>query len=156
MTGAAKIMPTETATTTTEPAFAVENYKVNDEDLPAFRDMQFEDINELHLDHPGASDEKYRERRDYIASLAKRFRETGEITDVDYTDEEQGIWQHVATRLEELHQKYASPFYLKAKRDLGITTERIPQLSERLPASGLHRSKAWSKPADSCRGFRTA
>jgi phenylalanine-4-hydroxylase len=52
------------------------------------------------------------------------------ITDVDYNEEEQGIWRHVATRLEALHEKYASPFYLRAKRDLGISTERIPQLTE--------------------------
>jgi phenylalanine-4-hydroxylase len=123
-------MPTETATTTAEPAFRVDNYVVKDEDLPEFRDMEFEDINQLHLDHPGANDPEYRRRRDYIAGLSKKFRETGVITDVDYTDEEQGIWRHVATRLEELHQKHASPFYLKAKKDLGISTERIPQLSE--------------------------
>jgi monomeric phenylalanine-4-hydroxylase len=122
-------MTTETAATA-EPAFTVDNYVLKDEDLPVFRDMQFEDINQLELDHPGASDENYRKRRDYIASLSKKFRETGEITDVDYTDEEQGIWRHVATRLEELHQKHASPFYLQAKKDLGISTERIPQLSE--------------------------
>lgn len=124
-------MPTETArATSSEGDFAISNYEVPDDKLPAFRDMQFEDINELHLDHPGANDPEYRTRRDYIASLAKKFRETGEITDVDYTEDEQGIWRHVATRLEELHQKYASPFYLQAKKDLGITTERIPQLSE--------------------------
>jgi len=124
-------MPTETASATTaEPAFTLDNYQVRDEDLPEFRDMEFEDINELHLDHPGASDPEYRERRDYIASLSKKFRETGLITDVDYTEEEQGIWRHVAERLEELHEKHASPFYLKAKRDLGISTQRIPQLSE--------------------------
>ena len=124
-------MPTETApATTAEPAFTLDNYQVSDEDLPEFRDMEFEDINELHLDHPGASDPEYRERRDYIASLSRKFRETGRITDVDYTEEEQGIWRHVAERLEELHEKHASPFYLKAKHDLGISTQRIPQLSE--------------------------
>ena len=128
MKGAAAQMPTESASV--EADFTVSNYRIPDDKLPEFKDMQFEDINELHLDHPGASDEAYRERRDYIASLSKKFRETGEITDVDYNEEEQGIWRHVATRLEELHQKYASPFYLKAKKDLGITTERIPQLSE--------------------------
>jgi phenylalanine-4-hydroxylase len=128
MKGAA--MLTETAMKTSEPAFTIDNFQVREEDLPAFRDMQFEDINQLHLDHPGANDPEYRKRRDYIAGLAKKFRETGEITDVDYTDQEQGIWRHVATRLEDLHQKYASPFYLKAKSDLGITTERIPQLTE--------------------------
>ncbi len=129
MKGAAKPMPNDTATTT-EPAFSISNFKVSDEDLPEFKDMPFEDINELRVDHPGASDLEYRKRRDYIASLAKKFRETGEITDVDYTEEEQNIWRHVAGKLEELHQKYASPFYLKAKKDLGITNDRIPQLSE--------------------------
>ena len=116
--------------TNPEPTFSVENIHISDADLPAFTDMPFEDIEELQLDHPGASDEEYRERRDHIASLSKKFRETGVITDVDYTEEEQGIWRHVAGRLEELHQKHASPFYLKAKKDLGISNDRIPQLSE--------------------------
>jgi phenylalanine-4-hydroxylase len=127
MTGAA--MLTETATTN-EPQVTLENIHISDADLPPFTDMPFEDIEELHLDHPGASDSEYRKRRDYIASLSKKFRETGVITDVEYNEDEQGIWRHVATRLEELHQKHASPFYLKAKRDLGISTERIPQLTE--------------------------
>jgi phenylalanine-4-hydroxylase len=130
MTGATATMLTDTAATTASPAFEIANYRPGDDELPAFRDMEFEDINELKLDHPGASDEAYRTRRDYIASLAKRFRETGEITDVDYNDDEQNIWRHVATRLEEVHQKHASPFYLKAKKDLGFSNERIPQLSE--------------------------
>jgi monomeric phenylalanine-4-hydroxylase len=129
MKGAAAML-TDTATTPTEADFAISNYRISDTDLPEFRDMQFEDINELHLDHPGANDPAYRKRRDYIASLSKKFRETGEITDVDYTEAEQGIWRRVATRLEDLHQKHASPFYLRAKKDLGISTERIPQLSE--------------------------
>ncbi|HVE57097.1 MAG TPA: phenylalanine 4-monooxygenase [Pyrinomonadaceae bacterium] len=123
-------MLTETATTTIEPAFEISNYAVKDEDLPTFRDMKFENINELHLDHPGANDLEYRKRRDYIASLAKNFRETGEITDVEYNPREQRVWRYVAEELEELQQKYASPFYLQAKKDLGITTMRIPQLSE--------------------------
>ena len=108
----------------------ISNYRVADEELPEFCDLEFEDINQLHLDHPGASDEEYRRRRDYIASLAKRFRETGVITDVDYTEEEQGIWRFVAGQLEDLHQEYASPFYLRAKKDLGFSNDRIPQLSE--------------------------
>lgn len=128
MKGAA--MLTETASTTTESDFSLENFAVKDEDLPEFRDMPFEDIEELALDHPGASDEAYRTRRDHIASLSKKFRETGVITDVDYNDEEQGVWRYVAGELEELHEKHASPFYLQAKRDLGISNDRIPQLSE--------------------------
>ncbi len=123
-------MTTETAAAETEPEFSLSNFEVKDEDLPEFRDMQFEKINQLELDHPGASDETYRRRRDHIAGLAKNFRETHRITDVEYTPEEQKVWQIVATRLEELQAKHASSFYLDAKRKLGISTERIPQLSE--------------------------
>ena len=106
----------DTASASPETEFAISNYTIAKEDLPDFKDMPFEDIEELHLDHPGANDQAYRERRDHIASLAKKFRRTGEITDVDYTEEEQGIWRHVAAQLEELHQKYASPFSLPAKK----------------------------------------
>jgi phenylalanine-4-hydroxylase len=115
---------------TTEPAFRIGNYAVSDGELPEFKDLAFEDINQLELDHPGANDEAYRERRDYIASLAKRFRETGVITDVHYTEDEQNIWRVVANRLEEIQARRASKFYLKAKKDLGISNDRIPQLSE--------------------------
>jgi len=128
--GAARAMLNETASSTTEPAFAVENIHITDADLPEFKDMPFENINELHLDHPGANDPQYRKRRNYIARLSKKFRETGIITDVDYTDEEEGIWRHVATRLEEVHSRRANKFYLHAKKDLGISNERIPQLTE--------------------------
>ncbi len=113
-----------------EPGFEVASFEVKDEDLPPFEDMPFEDIEELPLEHPGSNDPDYRKRRDYIAQLAKKFRQTGEIIDVDYTDEEQSVWRHVAGELEELHQKNASPFYLKAKKDLGISNQRIPQLTE--------------------------
>jgi phenylalanine-4-hydroxylase len=131
MKGAAAEMLTDTVSSpSTEADFALENFRVADDDLPEFKDMKFENINELHLDHPGANDPEYRERRDYIASLAKNFRMTGEITDVDYSPREQRVWRYVAEELEELQQKYASPFYLRAKKELGITTDRIPQLSE--------------------------
>jgi phenylalanine-4-hydroxylase len=117
-------------TTSADPAFSLANFEVNDEDLPEFKDMQFENINQLHLDHPGANDPAYLERRNYIASLSKKFRETGIITDVDYNAQEQGVWQFVAGHLEEIQARRASAFYLRAKRDLGISNDRIPQLTE--------------------------
>jgi phenylalanine-4-hydroxylase len=123
-------MITETAAAVAEPGFTIDNFHVSDADLPEFRDMKFENINELHIDHPGANDAEYRERRDHIASLSKNFRETGRITDVDYSPREQRVWRYVAEELEELHERYASPFYLQAKRELGIKTDRIPQLTE--------------------------
>ncbi len=120
-------MKTETATTD-EPDFIAES----NEKMPEFTDMPFEDIEELPIEHPGAHDPEYRKRRDYIASLSKQFREDPEnkIIDVEYTPEEQKIWQIVATRLDELHQKHASRVYLEAKKKLGITNERIPQISK--------------------------
>ena len=108
------------------------NHEIKIERPPEFQDMQFAEINQLALDHPGASDTAYRTRRDHIASLSKRFREDPEhrIIDVEYTPEEQKVWQIVATKLEEIQAKRASAFYLEAKRKLGISTIRIPQLSE--------------------------
>jgi len=121
-------MMTETVTTKNEPAF----FSTNSDPAPEFVDMPFEDIEELPIDHPGAHDDEYRTRRDYIASLSKQFRldPNHKIIDVDYSPAEQKIWQIVATKLEELHKKYASEFYLEAKKKLGITNKRIPQLSE--------------------------
>jgi monomeric phenylalanine-4-hydroxylase len=117
-------------TKSADPGFSLANFEVNDEDLPEFKDMKFEEINQLHLEHPGANDPVYRTRRDHIASLSKKFRETGVITDVDYNDEEQGVWQFVAGQLEEIQARRASSFYLQAKKDLGISNDRIPQLTE--------------------------
>ena len=121
-------MQVEVVQNSFQPAFFIPN----SEPAPEFEDMPFEDIEELPIDHPGAHDEEYRQRRDYIASLSKKFREDPEhrIIDVEYTPEEQGIWQIVATRLEQLHHKRASAVYLEAKRKLGIGNNRIPQLSE--------------------------
>jgi len=123
-------MATEIVLNSPEQTFNVTNYEIKDEDLPEFGDIKFENINQLELDHPGASDEDYRKRRDRIADLAKNFRATGTITDVEYTDEEQKVWQIVAAKLEEIQAQRASEFYLDAKSKLGITTTRIPQLSE--------------------------
>ena len=116
-------------TLTTKPV-NMTNYPVDEKDLPDFVDMPFEDIEELPLEHPGAKDPEYRTRRDHIASLSKKFRETGKITDVDYNEEEQSVWRYVSNELRELHQQHASSFYLQAKKDLGISGDRIPQLSE--------------------------
>jgi phenylalanine-4-hydroxylase len=130
MKGAAASMLIDAISPAIDTEFSLENYQISDEELPEFRDMKFENINELHIDHPGAHDAEYRARRDYIADLTKSFRETGVITDVEYSPREQRVWRYVAEELEDLHQRYASSFYLQAKKDLGITTERIPQLSE--------------------------
>ncbi|MFM8440954.1 MAG: phenylalanine 4-monooxygenase [Acidobacteriota bacterium] len=99
-------------------------------EFPSFTDLEFEHLDQLDLDHPGANDLAYRERRDFIAGLAKNFRSTGKITDVDYTPREQRVWRYVAEELDEMQQKLASSFYLEAKRNLDIRNDHIPQISE--------------------------
>lgn len=154
-------MRSETVTTVAEVDFAIENFRVADEDLPDFVDMKFENINELHLDHPGANDEEYRAAR--LHRVARK-EVSGNRRDnrCRLHPREQRVWRYVAEELEELHQRHASPFYLRAKKDLGITTDRIPQLSEmnrrlkeltgfRLaPIEGLVETRAF------CHGFHIA
>jgi phenylalanine-4-hydroxylase len=47
---------------------------------------------------------------------------------IDYTPEETRIWREVSPKLDELHRKFACQIYLRAKRELAINQEEIPQL----------------------------
>lgn len=90
-----------------------------------------ESITLLKLDHPGANDAAYRLRRDGIAALAASWRrDASRIPDVDYTDEEAETWRTVVSRLEAKHASRASAAYLRAKNNLAIGPERVPQLSD--------------------------
>src|SRR5881275_2970820 len=96
------------------------------------------DVTELELEpgHPGLGDEGYIRRRKELFALCRRHRlERLGPPLIDYTPEETRIWREVSPKLDELHQQYASEIYLRAKRELAITREEIPQLrhlSERL------------------------
>ena len=91
-----------------------------------------EEISLLPLDHPGAHDPAYRARRNYIAGLAGQYRRDPNhvILDVPYTKQETAVWRHVSRKLEQAHARLACSFYLEAKRQLGISAFRIPQLGE--------------------------
>jgi phenylalanine-4-hydroxylase len=89
------------------------------------------DATELELEpgHPGLGDEEYIRRRKQLFALCRKHRvERLGPPLIDYTAEETRIWRGVSPELDELHQKYASEIYLKAKRDLAITPAEIPQL----------------------------
>jgi phenylalanine-4-hydroxylase len=89
------------------------------------------DVTELELEpgHPGLGDETYIQRRKELFALCRKHRlERLGPPLVDYNAEETRIWREVSPKLDELHQKYASEIYLKAKRDLAITSDEIPQL----------------------------
>lgn len=95
-------------------------------------DVGFEEISMLPIDHPGAHDPEYRARRNFIARLAKQYREDPRhiIPGVDYTPQETTIWRRVYDQLEETQSRRACSLYLESKRNLGISRDRIPQLRE--------------------------
>ncbi|MBS1809567.1 MAG: phenylalanine 4-monooxygenase [Acidobacteria bacterium] len=111
---------------------AVINATIPTKDDFLTEDVDFAEISSLPIDHPGAHDPAYRNRRNYIAELAANYRHdpTHRIPDVDYTREEIEVWRYVFTQLEEVQQRRACSFYLQAKRDLGLHADAIPQLRE--------------------------
>jgi phenylalanine-4-hydroxylase len=84
---------------------------------------------ELEPGHPGQGDAGYLERRRFLFHLCRKHRleDLGPPV-IAYTAEETRIWREVSPKLYELHEKYASQLYLKAKHDLAITEDTIPQL----------------------------
>jgi phenylalanine-4-hydroxylase len=95
-------------------------------------DVGFEEISMLPIDHPGAHDPDYRARRNFIAALARQYRQDPQhvIPTVEYTREEKEVWRHVCCQLEKAQARRACSFYLEAKKQLGISCLQIPQLRD--------------------------
>jgi phenylalanine-4-hydroxylase len=87
---------------------------------------------EVHLgeNHPGFRDEAYRARRNDIAEIAVAWSPGAPIPTVDYTEGEEDIWREVARELAPKHEKHAHSEYLNAKEQLGLPSDRVPQLAE--------------------------
>lgn len=115
------------------------------------------DTTELELEpgHPGLGDEAYIRRRKELFALCRKNRlERLGPPLIKYNEEETRIWREVSPKLDELHVQYASQLYLKAKRDLAITREEIPQmrdLSQRL----RRESNMYLVPAEGALPYRT-
>lgn len=84
----------------------------------------------LGTDHPGFSDESYRERRNAIARLSLNHHVGEEIPAVAYTDQEHDVWRIVSDALREKHEAHACRAYLEAKEELQLPSDHVPQLSE--------------------------
>jgi phenylalanine-4-hydroxylase len=103
------------------------------------------DIAQLEFEpgHPGLGDGDYLARRRELFALCRehRLKHLGPPL-IAYTDEERRIWRDVCPKLGALHARHASAIYLRAKQDLGISEDDIPQLrhlSARLASmSGMH------------------
>jgi len=93
-------------------------------------DITTENISILDLDHPGAKDQAYRDRRNLIAKASIQFRETGVVPRINYTEQEHQTWRLICNRLLPLHEKKACRMYLEGREQLGISTERIPEFTD--------------------------
>ena len=115
------------------------------------------DATELVLDpgHPGERDEGYIRRRKELFALCRKHRlEKLGPPLIDYTSEETRIWREVSPKLDELHIRFACQMYLKAKRELSITREEIPQL--RLLSERVQReTNMHLVPAEGALPYRT-
>ncbi len=103
------------------------------------------DVTELELEpgHPGLGDEGYITRRRELFDICRAHRLANQPPPLlAYTAEEQRIWREVTPKLDELHTQYASSIYLKAKRELRISEQEIPQLrhlsAHLRDVSGMH------------------
>lgn len=97
---------------------------------PVREDADGNFVVELGSDHPGVADSEYRERRNAIAAAAARWQIGEPLPVVEYTDDEHAVWRTVSHELEPLHQELACNEFLAAQRQLGLTRDYIPQLSE--------------------------
>src|SRR5262245_34397877 len=87
------------------------------------------EILELEAKHPGEHDKAYLERRHQLFNLCRQDRRDNLGSPlIEYNAGETRIWREVCPILDELHIKHASSIYLKAKRELKISEDQIPQL----------------------------
>lgn len=89
---------------------------------------------ELESDHPGFSDEEYRQRRNMIVSMATSYKFGQPLPRVEYTDAEKATWKVAYNKLKDYTEKYAVDEYNEVmgllEKDIGFTADDIPQLGD--------------------------
>lgn len=87
------------------------------------------DLVKLDKDHPGFRDRAYRNRRNAIAQRALDWKYGQPIPDIDYTDDEHGVWRIALQNLAPLHGKYAPAAFKRCWPLLDFTPDRVPSFS---------------------------
>lgn len=105
---------------------------ISDLDLVANRTLDAGD--ELTSDHPGFNDQAYRERREYLAFTAKKYRYGDGLGFINYTKDEIKTWGAVYDRLKQSHQRHACFEYLDILKlmeaQCGYSNSSIPQAQD--------------------------
>lgn len=89
---------------------------------------------ELKSDHPGFTDEVYRERRRYFADIAIKYKHNEPIPRIEYTDAEKATWKAVFTKLTELYPTHAcdelNHVFPLLRENCGYSPDNVPQLQD--------------------------
>eukprot|EP01115_Flamella_aegyptia_P002729 TRINITY_DN13767_c0_g1_i1.p1 TRINITY_DN13767_c0_g1~~TRINITY_DN13767_c0_g1_i1.p1 ORF type:complete len:278 (-),score=64.29 TRINITY_DN13767_c0_g1_i1:509-1342(-) len=103
-------------------------------DLDEFSHKVMEYGEELSSDHPGFTDEAYRERRKMITEIAKTFKHGEKIPRIDYTPDEIKTWGAVYKELRHLFTTHACRQYNYVfpllEQNCGYGPNNIPQLED--------------------------
>lgn len=109
-------------------------FPINIRDLDATTDTLDGGTALINEDHPGFSDPAYRQRREEIVSLAKRYRHGDRIPRIQYEAHEIETWRAVYEKLQDCHAKWACAEYLEMlpqmQRYCGYAAGNIPQLAD--------------------------
>ncbi|XP_040155557.1 protein henna isoform X1 [Anopheles arabiensis] len=89
---------------------------------------------ELDSDHPGFTDQTYRERRKYFADIAFNYKHGQPLPHVDYTPEEVNTWREVFRNLTKLYRTHAcrehNHVFPLLIENCGYREDNIPQLED--------------------------